>query len=256
MTPFAHNYASQYDRLYHDKDYAAECDFVRLLFAQHAARPVQSILDLGCGTGGHALPLAQGGLHVTGVDRSAGMLACARDKAHKLGVADRVTLHHAPIQGFDCGQTFDAVTCLFAVLSYLTTNDDLFAGLQTARRHLAPGGLFVFDFWHGPAVLSDRPTERTRVIEHDGARTFRHARPEFDFTANVVRVHYHLLELRGTEVVAESREMHAMRYFFRPELEFFCAQAGLELIAFCPFLKPGQPATERDWSVTAVARAR
>lgn len=250
-----HHYAQAYDRLYHDKDYAMECDFVQQLLAQHGARPVQSILDLGCGTGGHALPFAQRGLRVTGVDRSSEMLACARAKAHKLGVADRVSVHHSPIQGFDCGQTFDAVTCLFAVLSYLTANDDLFAGLQTARCHLAPGGLFVCDFWHGPAVLSDRPVERTRVIEHDGARTFRHARPEFDFAANVVRVHYHLLELRGTVVVAEMREIHALRYLFQPELEFFCAKAGLELVAFCPFLKPGQPATEHDWNVTAVARA-
>jgi hypothetical protein len=127
--------------------------------------------------------------------------------------------------------------------------------LQTARRHLTPGGVFIFDFWHGPAVLTDRPTERTRMIEDAGTRTLRHARPEFDFATNVVRVHYHLLELRGSEVVAETNETHAMRYFFRPELDFFCAQAGFELTAFYPFLKPGQLATERDWNVTAIARA-
>jgi SAM-dependent methyltransferase len=254
MTPFTENYANQYDRLYRDKNYAAECDFLETLFAQ-AAAPVRRILDLGCGTGGHALPLAQRGLHVTGVDLSAGMLACAQNKAHKLSVSDRIVLHHSPIQGFDCGQTFDAVTCLFAVLSYLTTNGDLLAGLQTARRHLAPGGVFIFDLWHGPAVLTDRPTERTRVIEHAGTRTLRHARPEFDFAANVVQIHYHLLELRGSEVVAETKETHAIRYLFRPELDFFCAQAGFELTAFCPFLKPGGLATERDWNVTAVARA-
>jgi predicted TPR repeat methyltransferase len=79
MTPFTENYANQYDRLYRDKDYAAECDFLETLFAQ-AATPVRRILDLGCGTGGHALPLAQRGLHVTGVDLSAGMLAFAQTR--------------------------------------------------------------------------------------------------------------------------------------------------------------------------------
>ena len=254
MTPFAKKYANQYDQLYRDKDYAAECDFIETFFAQ-AAAPVRRVLDLGCGTGGHALPFAQRGMHVTGVDLSAEMLACAREKSHKLGVADRIALHHSPIQGYDCGQTFDAVTCLFAVLSYLTTNSDLLAGLQTARRHLTPGGVFIFDFWHGPAVLTDRPTERTRVVEQAGTRTLRHARPEFDFAANIVRVNYHLLELRGSEVVAETKETHSMRYLFRPELDFYCTQAGFELTAFCPFLKPDLLATERDWSVTAVARA-
>ena len=72
---------------------------------------------------------------------------------------------------------------------------------------------------------------------------------------SVVQIHYHLLELRGSEVVAETKETHAIRYLFRPELDFFCAQAGFELTAFCPFLKPGGLATERDWNVTAVARA-
>lgn len=254
MTPFAANYAKQYDRLYIEKDYGIECDFLETLFRK-ASAPVRRVLDLGCGTGGHAIPLARRGLQVTGVDRSVDMLARAREKADALGVGDSIKLHHSPIQDFDCRQTFDAVTCLFAVLSYLTTNGDLLAGLQTARRHLAPGGVFIFDFWHGPAVLTDPPTERTRIVERAGTRTFRHARPEFDFMANMVRIHYHLLELRGSEVITETEETHALRYFFRPELDYFCGQAGFELTAFCPFLKPTLPATERDWNVTAVARA-
>jgi predicted TPR repeat methyltransferase len=52
------NYARFYDNLYSDKDYAAECRYLEKLFRRHSGRGVRSILDLGCGTGNHDLPLA------------------------------------------------------------------------------------------------------------------------------------------------------------------------------------------------------
>jgi len=255
MTPFAKNYAVQYDRLYRDKDYAAECDLLETLF-QRSATPVHRVLDLGCGTGGHAVPLAQRGFLFTGVDRSREMLEIARLKASMANVSDRVELLDGLIQHFDCGKTFDAVICMFAVVSYLNSNEDFFAGLRVARKHLTPGGLFVFDLWHGPAVLLDRPVERTRLIEQGELRTLRHARPQLDAITNVVRVDYHLLELSGNQIVSETRETHAMRYFFKPEVDFFCSQAGFELLAFGPAPAPFEVPSERDWTVTVVARAR
>ena len=77
MTVFG-SYAQFYDILYQDKDYEAECDFLEQIFDRYAPGPVRTILDLGCGTGGHTLPLARRGYEVVGVDRSEKMLAEAR----------------------------------------------------------------------------------------------------------------------------------------------------------------------------------
>ena len=85
MSVFAPGYANWYDTLYQDKDYAGECDFLESLFA-HRGVPGKSILDLGCGTGNHAVLLAQRGYKVTAVDRSAAMLQTARAKADQTGV--------------------------------------------------------------------------------------------------------------------------------------------------------------------------
>ena len=52
-------YARFYDVLYRDKDYAAECRYLERIFDRHSPRRVRSVLDLGCGTGGHALFLRQ-----------------------------------------------------------------------------------------------------------------------------------------------------------------------------------------------------
>jgi len=52
-------YSHYYDLIYQDKDYEEECDFVKAIFSQYSREPVTRILDVGCGTGGHALLLAQ-----------------------------------------------------------------------------------------------------------------------------------------------------------------------------------------------------
>ena len=70
---FGAAYAQQYDLLYQDKDYDAEVALLERLFHAHDLEGM-AVLDLGCGTGQHAIRLAQRGYDVTGVDRSPEML--------------------------------------------------------------------------------------------------------------------------------------------------------------------------------------
>jgi SAM-dependent methyltransferase len=77
---FREEYSGVYDALYQDKGYEKECDYIEALFKKYDYRPT-TILDLGCGTGGHALILSKRGYKVSGVDRSASMLDIAKKKA-------------------------------------------------------------------------------------------------------------------------------------------------------------------------------
>jgi len=77
------DYARFYDLLYQDKDYKVECDFLEKVFSKFSTRRINSILDLGCGTGSHSLPLAKKGFHLTGVDQSKTMINQAKEKALK-----------------------------------------------------------------------------------------------------------------------------------------------------------------------------
>jgi len=63
--------ADFYDLVYSDKDYEAECDLLEEIFRRYGAGPVQNLLDLGGGTGGHALPLAWRGYRVPAWPRAA-----------------------------------------------------------------------------------------------------------------------------------------------------------------------------------------
>lgn len=248
---FGAAYAAAYDQLYGDKDYTAEVDLIEHLFQRYSPEPVSRVLDLGCGTGNHALPLAQRGYGVVGVDRSAEMLRQASERASSA----RLVL--GDITEVDLAETFDAVLMMFAVLGYQTRNCDVRAALAAARRHLDNGGLLFADVWYGPAVLAQRPSERVKVIDApDGVQLIRVASSELDSLHSLCTVRYHLWRIEEGRVRAEVREEHPMRYFFAPELELVLNQAGFELArlgAFPRFFED-EP-SEETWNVAFAARA-
>ncbi|HEY2595231.1 MAG TPA: methyltransferase domain-containing protein [Chloroflexota bacterium] len=251
MTVFGEKYAGAYDELYQDKDYAAECDLIEDVFRAHAQRPVHRVLDLGCGTGGHAARLAERGYEVVGVDRSEDMLARARQRCPS------VQFRQGDIASIDLGESFDAVLVMFAVLGYLTDNAAVAGALGAARRHLTAGGLLFADVWYGPAVLGQRPSERVKVIPTaGGGQVIRAASSELDARRDVCTVHYRLWRLEGGKLIAEVREEHPMRYFFEPELRAFLSAAGFELVRIGGFPYLDEEPSERTWNVAFVARAR
>ena len=135
--------AEYYDLLHEDVDYAAECTLLEDIFRRFLHRRPASVLDLGCGTGSHALILAERGYRVTGIDASTGMLRVARAKARGRRNPAFVC---ADMRGFDLGRTFDAIVCMDGAYTHLLTERDLLAHLRAVRRHLSPGGVYVFEF--------------------------------------------------------------------------------------------------------------
>ncbi|MDQ3810094.1 MAG: class I SAM-dependent methyltransferase [Chloroflexota bacterium] len=246
---FGPEYAAAYDHIYRDKDYPAECDAVEQTFGLYGLGPVRRVLDLGCGTGGHALVLATRGYDVLGVDRSPSMLERARERE----TTARFEL--GDIVGLDLGETFDAVLMMFAVLGYHTANVDVQAALATVRRHLRPGGLFLCDVWYGPAVLHERPGERARVLGSGGSQIIRVARGELDERHHVCNVRYHLWRLENGTLVAEVREQHRMRFFFPLELELLLGAAGLELVKLADFPRLEDEPSNATWNIAVIARA-
>lgn len=246
-------YAGFYDALYADKDYEAECDFLESVFAENGVGPGSSILDLGSGTGGHAIPLARRGFEVVGVDRSAEMAGRASAKALDAGVC--VDFVVGDVRDEALGRTFDAVVSMFAVVGYQIANDDLSRMFGNVRRHLEPGGLFVFDGWFGPAVLVERPEVKIKtVVDPAGDVITRVARPTLDVVAQTVEVAYEVTRESGGEVVEVTSESHKMRFLFAQEMALLLQSAGLELVALGPFMDLSRPPGVTDWNFSAVAR--
>jgi SAM-dependent methyltransferase len=249
---FGAEYAAAYDLLYQDKDYSAECDLIEHVFRRYGLGSVRHVLDLGCGTGGHAVPLAERGYDVLGVDRSPEMLRRAAERS------PTVRFHLSDITQLDLGaeEAFDAVVMMFAVLGYQTANSDVQAAMATVRRHLRPGGLFFFDVWYGPAVLAERPSERIRVLGSAAEnQVIRSAASDLDERRHVCTVRYHLWRLEAGRVLDEVREQHRMRFFFPLELELFLSTAGLQLVRLGVFPDLDQEPSTTTWNVGVVARA-
>ena len=254
---FGAGYAQQYDFLYQDKDYDAEVAMLETLFERYGMAGT-TVLDLGCGTGQHSIRLARRGYELTGVDRSPEMLRIARVKAEQSLDETSPQPHFVEGDVTTCrlpGAKFDAVLMMFAVLGYQVTNAAVRAALETVRAHLKPGGLFVCDVWYGPAVLSVRPSERTKVVDVPGGQVIRSVRTELDSFAHRADVDYRVWRLKDKQVVAEMHETHAMRFFFPQELALLFEAAGLSLVDLRAFGDVAAPPTDATWNVLAVGRA-
>lgn len=252
---FGRDYADAYDAIYRSKDYEGEVDLIERVLARNGLGGPRRLLDLGCGTGNHALPLARRGHAVVGVDRSSGMLTRARAKALAETFAFPLEFHLADIRELDLGQRFEAVLMMFTVLGYQFEDADLTAALAAVRRHLEPGGLFVFDVWNGRAVLADRPGER-RINVADGAMSItRKTSAELDIPRHLCRVSFDLERTSADGKRDEWREEHVMRYYFEDELELALSQNQLKLLSLRRFPDDEAPADERAWNVIGVAGA-
>lgn len=163
-------YSRYYDLLYRDKDYAAEVAYIDGLLSCQGITG-RNLLEFGSGTGKHGCLLAERGYRVTGIERSAEMVAQA-----------------TATEGFRCqqgdictaqltGRTFDAVLSLFHVVSYQVKNQAVEAVFARAAEHLQPGGLFIFDVWYSPALYAQRPEVRVKRMADSTVEITRIAEP-------------------------------------------------------------------------------
>jgi ubiquinone/menaquinone biosynthesis C-methylase UbiE len=249
---FDKQYADAYDSLYQDKDYKKECDFIEAIFKKNKQKP-KTILDLGCGTGGHALLLAKPGYEVVGIDRSEHMLKGAREKAKDQGL--KIQFIKGDITNIDLKRKFDAVISMFAVMGYQITNKALHNACRTAHSHLKKNGIFIFDCWNGLAVLTEKPGIRVKEMQvSKNEKLVRFTEPVVRYLDHVVETRFKVWKMKDNSLVRETNEAHFMRFLFPQEIRYFLETAGFKNIEMCPFLDLNRELTEHDWNMCVIAR--
>jgi SAM-dependent methyltransferase len=184
------------------------------------------------------------------------MLATAQERLAALPVTQQAKLKflHGDVRSVRVDATFDAVVSLFHVVSYQTSNQDLAQMFATAKVHLKPGGIFLFDCWYGPAVLTDRPAVRIKRLQDEKIQVTRIAEPTLDPNQNQVEVNYQVFVCDlATNAVETINESHKMRYLFTPEIEALFTANGFNLIASGEWLTQKPPGFD-TWGVYYVGQ--
>lgn len=208
----------------------------------------KTILEYGCGTGGHGVLLNEFGYEVYGLEKSAEMADVARIRGLKCEVAD--------ISDFSLGRTFDACISLFHVISYINDNENLINVFKNTKGHLKKGGVFIFDVWFTPAVMSQKPEVRVKKIENSEVEVMRIAIPSIDHIANTVGVNYQIiLKEKGTGQYSEFQEVHNMRHFGIPEIGLIASATGFDVLKAEEFLS-GQSPSDNTWGVNFILKAK
>jgi SAM-dependent methyltransferase len=243
------SYSKYYNLLYNEKNYRTEAEFVDTIISKYA-NAAKTLLDLGCGTGRHDINLVSK-YTITGVDRSPEMLTYAKELAEKKTnrkESSKLVFLQGDIRKICLDQQFDCIISLFHVMSYLNSNNDIKDVLKTVKFHLNPKGVFVFDFWYGPAVLTKKPSIRVKRMEDDDTRITRVAEPVIYPNDNIVDVNYTILALdKKTKMTQELKETHRMRYLFLPEIKMLLSEAGFEIYEFGEWLTGGETGL-RTWN--------
>jgi SAM-dependent methyltransferase len=251
---FGNVYSKYYDLLYMDKDYEKECEFIEEAFKQYSSFKPVKILDVGCGTGEHLVHLAKRGYQVTGIDKSGSMIRIAEEKIRKHKLRAKVIV--TDVLDFDLDEKFDACISMFAVINYIIKTDDIIKAFKNIRKHLKHGGLFIFDYWYGPAVLTIRPSTRVKIVEKDGIKLIRTVVPELDTFNHIQRSNYYLIAIKDGMVIDEAQETHVLRYLFPQELIHYLKETGFEVLKFCEFPYLDKPPSENTWNVATIARVQ
>jgi SAM-dependent methyltransferase len=163
-------FAYYYDRLMEDMPYAEWLEFLQQCWKQYGLP--QTIADLGCGTGSIALPLAQQGHEVYGIDISEDMLAVAQQKAqeaesqHLFQGKGRVTWLQQDLRDWSLPVQVDAVISLCDCMNYLLEEEDVQQAFRQAYDGLKAGSIFVFDV-HTPLQLESYAEEQPFFLNED-----------------------------------------------------------------------------------------
>ena len=135
-------FASVYDIFMEQVEYDQWLNHIHALWDKYGLQP-KTIIDLGCGTGSIALPLAKEGYDVIGVDLSPEMLTEADHKAMEEGVSIRFACQD--MTELELGEEADCILSLCDSMNYLTEDGQLEDAFRSIAQHMKKESLFLFD---------------------------------------------------------------------------------------------------------------
>jgi len=185
------------------------------------------ILDVACGTGGHAIALAQRGYGVVGADISTGMIARARENAAREAVTVRFVEAGFGELATRVGGGFDGLICLGNSLPHVPDAAALREALADFAQVVRPGGVCIIQQRNFDLVACERQRFMPLQAHREGDREWLFLR-FYDFEGDRIRFNMVVLRREGTVWTYDVQASELWPIFHRPLLDL------LEEVGFGP----------------------
>ncbi len=218
--------ADSYDSVYSVlRDPSGDVEF----YVAQAKQSGGPILELGCGTGRILLPMAETGVDCVGLDFSPEMLVVLRQK----NLPANLELVQGSMEDFDFGERrFKLITIPFRGFQHMLTVEAQLNCLTSIKKHLAPGGKFVFDIFDpdlAQMAISEEPEGEPDEVEHNGETIRRYAATSRDLAQQILKVTFRLEGDHQGDLGTSDIEL---RWYYRYEIEHLLVRAGFSNLQF------------------------
>lgn len=209
-------------------DYPRDCDVLERIFATYSKSAPKSVLDVGCGTGSHALALAERGYSVVGIDISRAMIRKARAKAAKKLLSIEFAVQD--MQKLKLKKSFDSAISMFGAFGFVHEYCGVVATLKSLRQHLNKDGLLIFEFWNIGGI---KPTPYQRWMEAKDKRltVYRLSETNFDHVTNIVTLDMRFIIIQRNRPTQIFSETYRLRCYTLAEIQRLLDDTGFKLLA-------------------------
>jgi ubiquinone/menaquinone biosynthesis C-methylase UbiE len=211
------------------KDVTGDVDF----YVRRATQVPGPVVELGVGTGRIAVPTAQAGQSVIGVDLSTAMLAEAKRRAAETGVSDKIAFAEADMRTFIPETPVHLVTIPFRSFLHMETPEDQLQCLASVRRSLVSGGHLILNmFVPDPAFIVSQDRKRnlhSEFTDELGRRCEIWVVPEYEITTQRITINASVEAFERRRLVATTEATLHVRMVHRFEMEHLLARSGFEV---------------------------
>jgi len=241
-----------YDLMHKHRNYDQEANFINQI-VQKLWPEANKILDIGCGTGEHAIRMAQRGYKVTCVDTSQDMLKLAREKANTAGVS--IDFRCKDLGKLDFNEEFQAAYCLGYTFLYLTVYSEVENFLKNINRALLPSGILLIDFLNGWSLIEKYPKDK--FVYRDGQTTiFQFNQASLDKRRRVRHIEFYYIIRDGSDKVRTAFAEEDLRIFFEDEVLILMASYGFEALKAFGGYSMDSAVTDSSRVIVVVGRKR
>ena len=208
-------YAKYYDNIYSDKNYCNETKYLIKIIKKFTNK--KKVLEVGCGSGGHAIEFSKLGYQILGLDKSSYMIKIAKRKSKKTKfiVKDAVQ--------FNFNRKFNIVILNFHVINFIKKKVDLKIFFQNCHKSLSKNGLLIFDFINKDALQIFKPKNKLKIIniEKKNIKITRQTKPFLKNNKSILNILFLLKVFKKGKLVDKFREIHKLKiYSFKEYLKF------------------------------------